>query len=390
MIKWIHPKTKTGDAVTGDSYLQRPKLNHLFWSFIEKGSDVLFVAPRRVGKTSIMKDLVETAPENYYCIYKDVEGANSKNLFYKRIFEMLIQRLNGVKKYSTLFSGWVSKYNITKIGKDGVEIGNSPKDYQKEVTGLLFDVAKEGFTIILFVDEFVEVILNLRNANKNDEAISILHELREIRHNNDLKNIIFVYAGSIGLHYIVKEIGRPTLINDIEQFEIGPLTNSEAIQLINQLTKEATIQYNDKLQTYLIKKVGHLVPYFIQLMITEVNRIAYMDENKVVDSCLIDKAFINVTKNTANFDDWILRLKNYLGNNYEFVNHVLKCCAFKNKISIQEIYDIAVEKNREENYKNLIDELVKDGYFIEESGTYQFLSPFIKSYWLHKNPIIKC
>lgn len=77
MKKWIHPKTKTGDAVSGESYLRRPKINDLFWSFIEKGPDVLFVAPRRVGKTSIMKDLAANAPENYYCIYKNIEGATT-------------------------------------------------------------------------------------------------------------------------------------------------------------------------------------------------------------------------------------------------------------------------------------------------------------------------
>lgn len=390
MNKWIHPKTKTGDAVSGESYLRRPKINELFWSFIEKDSDVLFVAPRRVGKTSIMKDLAANAPANYFCIYRNIEGANTKNLFYKRIFEMLIQRLTRTKKNSVLFTSWISKYDIKKIGADGVEIGNNPKNYQKEVLGLLNDVAKTGLTVILFVDEFVEVILNLRNKGKTEDAIEILHELREIRHNDDFKNIIFVYAGSIGLHYIVKEIGRPKLINDIEPLEIDQLTKSETLHLIKKLTKGATIQYNNEQQNYLIKKVGHLVPYFIQLMITEIDSIAYKNDIEVIDSELVDEAFVNVTKNTSNFDDWILRLKDYLGNNYEFINHVLNCCAYKGKISIQQIFDIAVEKNKQENFKDLIDELVRDGYFFEKNGNYQFLSPFIKSYWLHKNPLFKC
>ena len=40
------------------------------------------------------------------------------------------------------------------------------------------EYSKEKLTVILFVDEFVEVILNLKNAGKTDDAISILHELR--------------------------------------------------------------------------------------------------------------------------------------------------------------------------------------------------------------------
>ncbi|NQU86349.1 MAG: hypothetical protein HQ541_11360 [Mariniphaga sp.] len=389
MKKWIHPKTKTGDAVTGEYYLRRQKINDLFWSYIEKRSDVLFVAPRRIGKSSIMKDLVASAPKNYYCIYKNIEGATTKNLFYKRIFEMLIQRLSWTKKNIAFVTSWISKYDIKKIGKDSIELGKSPKVYQKEVFGLLNEVAKEGLIVILFIDEFVEVILNLRNKGNTEDAISILHELREIRHNSDLKNIIFVYAGSIGLHYIVKEIGRPKLINDLEPLNIDPLTIPEAKQLINRLTKGATIQYDKKNQEYLINKIEHLIPYFIQLMIAEINVIAFKNDSENINTDLIDIAFTSATKNTANFDDWVKRLKDYLKTNYSFINHILTYCAHKGKINIQEIYDSAVEYEKNENYKELIDELVKDGYLYEKNNVYQFLSPFIKNYWLYKNPILK-
>ncbi len=389
MSKWIHPKTKTGDAVTGESYLRREKINDLFWSYIEKGSDVLFVAPRRVGKTSIMKDLVATAPVGYICIYKDVEGAKTKNLFYKRVFEMLIQRLEGAKKYSKLFLGWVSQYEITKVGKDSVDVGRKEIDYYKEVLNLLSEVSKAGLTVILFVDEFVEVILNLRNAGKQDEAISILHELREIRHNSELKNIIFVYAGSIGLLSVVKEIGRPKLINDIEPLDIGSLNTKEAIQLIKQLTKDATIQYSDENTDYLISRIEYLLPYFIQLMIAEIDQIAFMSEKTEVDKELINNAFEKVTKNTASFDDWIKRLKDYQKENFGFVNAILSYCAHKGQINIQKIYNLSVGHNKDEIYKDLVDGLVHDGYLVEKNNNYQFLSPFLKYYWLHKNPILK-
>ncbi|MFW5803976.1 MAG: hypothetical protein ACOCWG_01955 [bacterium] len=389
MSKWIHPKTKTGDAVTGESYLRRPKINNLFWSHIEKGSDVLFVAPRRVGKTSIMKDLVATAPKKYFCIYKDVEGASTKNLFYKRVFEMLIQRLEGVKKYSKLFNNWVGKYEITNIGKDSVTIERKETDFQKAVIDVLNEVAKTDLTVILFVDEFVEVILKLRKARKQDEAISILHELREIRHNSDLKNIIFIYAGSIGLHSVVKEIGRPKLINDIEPLNIGSLKINETKQLIKQLTHDATIQYSEENIKYLINKINYLLPYFVQLMITEIDQIAHKNDIVEVDKYLIDRAFLNVTMNTASFDDWVKRLKDYQGKNFKFINSVLTFCAHKNIISIQKIYDLSVEYGKDEIYKDLIDDLVRDGYLVEENSNYRFLSPFLKNYWLHKNPILK-
>lgn len=390
MKNWIQPKTKTGDAVTGDSYLRRKKINDYFWSHIEKGSDILFVAPRRVGKTSVMKDLVATAPENYYCIYEDVEGATSKNLFYKRLFYMLLQRLSSAKKAKKLFTKWASKYGIKSIGIDKIEITTKPEQYQNEVITLLHQVSNEDFKVILFIDEFVEVLLNLKNTRKTEDAKSILHELREIRHNDELKNIIFVFAGSIGLHYVVNEIGRPKLINDIEPFKIPPLTKDEAYKLILQLTSGATITYSSALQKYLINKIEYLLPYFIQLMIQETDKIAYDKDLNDINKDIIDTAFKNVLKNTANFDDWTERLKVYSGKNYPFINLILTCIAHKGKMTIQEIYDIAGKQEQTENYKNLVDELERDGYLVGNTGIYHFLSPFIKAYWLHKNPISPC
>ncbi|NOZ35739.1 MAG: AAA family ATPase [Chlorobi bacterium] len=390
MKNWKHPKTKTGDAVTGENYLRRDKINDYFWSFINKGSDVLFVAPRRVGKTSIMKDLASNAPENTYCIYDDVEGVASRNMFYKRIFYMLIERLSSVNKAKKLFSKWSRKYNIRSIGISKVEIEKEIENYYNEVTDLLKEVAKENLTVILFIDEFVEVLLNLKKMNKTDDARNILHELREIRHNDNFKNIIFVYAGSIGLHNIVKEIGRPKLINDIEPFRIKPLTEDEAFKLIQQLTKSATITYSSILQKYLTDKIEYLLPYFVQLMIQEVDRIAYDREIFDNDKSIIETAYINVIKNTSNFADWTKRLKDYSGKNYSFIDLILTCIAHKNQLTIQEIYDIAVKQKKTEDYKDLIDELVKDGYLIENENVYTFLSPFIKDYWLHKNPISSC
>lgn len=124
-------------------------------------------------------------------------------------------------------------------------------------------------------------------------------------------------------------------------------------------------------------------------MLETVDQIAYMDGIEEVDNRLIDRAFQYVVKNTISFDDWEKRLKDYQSKNFRFINSVLTYCAHKNQISIQKIYDLSVEHAKDEIYKDLIDDLVRDGYLAEEDNNYHFLSPFLKHYWLHKNPISK-
>jgi len=67
-MEWRHPDTITGGAATDGRYLRRKTINDQFWREVGKGNHILLVAPRRVGKTSMMKDLVESERHVYQFI----------------------------------------------------------------------------------------------------------------------------------------------------------------------------------------------------------------------------------------------------------------------------------------------------------------------------------
>jgi len=107
--KWTAPKTITGDAATGERYLRREHINNYFWQEVAKGNHILFVAPRRVGKTSILKDLAENPIEGYACIYQNIEGVDTKNKFYERLFELILKCVSKTQKAKKLLSAWLKK-----------------------------------------------------------------------------------------------------------------------------------------------------------------------------------------------------------------------------------------------------------------------------------------
>ena len=99
---WVHPKTITGPPAEGVSYIRRLELNDEFWREIMKGSHILFTAPRRVGKTSVMKDLVANPPDNFICIYEDVESDQTLQEFFKRLYLLVLNRLSSFDKSKKL------------------------------------------------------------------------------------------------------------------------------------------------------------------------------------------------------------------------------------------------------------------------------------------------
>ena len=198
-----------------------------------------------------------------------------------------------------------------------------------------------------------------------------------------------VVAGSIGLPYVVKKIDRPKNINDLQPIHIGELNTEEAQGLIEQVTKGATLQYDTKGVDLLLSKVGYKLPYYLQLMVDEIDVIARKKDILEVTKELIDTAFENIIRNNPNLEDWFKRLVDTYGEDFKFLNEVLIACAKSDKLAIQQIANIAQQYNLESECVGLMGDLCNDGYLIEDDNhIYSFVSPFLQAYWKRKFQIL--
>jgi len=388
--KWIHPNTITGDAATDGRYIRRDYINDEFWREVKKGNHILFVAPRRVGKTSIMKDLAGNCPEGFVCIYEDIEGVKSRDEFYKRLFELILHCVHRskLKEARAFIDSCFKKYSIKEISKSGIKIDSKQIDYEAEIRNLIPDLKNTRVHAVIFLDEFAEVIHKLKKNGSQQDAIDILHTLREIRSDDDFGHFTVVYAGSIGLEFVIKNIDRPKLINDLHHIKLTALTDTEASQLIRQITEGATIILSGETMGYLKRKTEYLLPYYLQLMTEAIDEIAFKRNDPTVTVEMIDEAFQCILKERKNFEDWLERLKDYQADHFPFINAILKHATHKGSISVQFIYNMSKEYDKTEDYMDFVEELIHDGYLVEfETHGYRFISPLLQQFWLQKYPV---
>lgn len=64
----------TGQAVIGDDLYGREYELKRLWELLEQGDHILMLAPRRVGKTSLMLELRRAPRRNWDVFYVDVEA----------------------------------------------------------------------------------------------------------------------------------------------------------------------------------------------------------------------------------------------------------------------------------------------------------------------------
>ena len=390
---WISPKTIVGPVATGEYYFPRTEIVDEIWHELEKGNFILIAAPRRVGKTSIMRDIEANPRDNYKVRFESIQAVKSETDFYKTLYKLILNCLNTSIKIKEQFTAYLKSKSITSITTSGIEIGNAQLNYLDEINSIFTDLGDKGETVILLLDELPEVLHHLNKIGKKEEATAILRQLRVWRQSN-FKKLQFVFAGSVGIHYVVKNIeGRTSSLNDLIPAICNPLTKDDAEEYILWATSNhASVQYDPELKKFLLQKIQHyFTPYFINLMLEEIDKIARKHKSGAISKEDIDQAFLNVEKDNQHFADWKNRLKDYMPKqDFDFVNEILIHISHMSSINIQAIFDKAMKHNKADEYMDLIHDLIQDGYIVETvegSQNYVFISPFLKAFWKRNNPI---
>ena len=387
-MKWTNPRTITGPPAEDELYLRRDYINDDFWDFIGNGSHILFTAPRRVGKSSIMRDLEKNHPEKFLVIFENVESNKTQQSFFKQLFGLLIEHL-GKRKLWKQFGTWLKTKGIGEVSVDGTaKITNKELDYKEELLLLIGELGDQEFTVVMLLDEFPDVVKSIHTNEGAAMAVDTLHTLRAIRQTKEFDKFKFVFAGSVGLRHVVSSIDREKLINDLEPLHVTQLTSEEALILIVQLTKDATMIVSEEVAKNIISKIKYLLPYFIQLMIEKCNRLVRQEKRPELTNEDVEKAFWEVVKDGRNFEDWVDRFNEYFTTaDAQFAIGLLTEIAHNEGYSIQQAYNYAQSVVPEMTFMKLIDSvLINDGYIVQEGNQLYFLSPFLREWWKRRYP----
>jgi len=388
---WKGPKIIIGPTATGDYYYPRPQIEANIWDEIQKGSHVLLAAPRRVGKSSVMQAMLKNCPSDTRCVFKNIQGVQSESEFYRQFFELILQCLSKFENDKHWLSNLFQHLNIEEITLEGVKFGEKkPSEYAEEINQILPKIGQQQLKIVLLLDELPEVLNNLHKKGRREEASSILDRLRQWRQSPDIRNhFSLVLAGSVGIHHIVKALdGRTADINDFSIMPFEALTRNEAGDYIAWATKDCTVQYDEHLLSYLLTKINYFIPYFINLMLDEINKAARKASHSSLEFASIDAAFEKIVRNNDHFREWKNRLFEYFAREESaFLNETLVYIAHRHAINRRQLHDLALKHGKKDTYMELIRGLEHDGYVVELEGDFIFVSPFLQAFWKADNPI---
>ncbi|MCB2299473.1 ATP-binding protein [Clostridium tagluense] len=388
-------KIITGQAARGDNFFKRSILINKLWRKIDSESSIIISAPRRVGKTSLMRHIEDNPNDKYYVVYIITESVYSENKYYEEIVKAILN-CDSIKikdKALNIFKDAIKNFakSIDEIGIDSVKFGKKVEfNYYEKFIEIMKSIDLEGHKLIIMIDEFAQTIQNIQEKEGTIYAVKLLQSNRALRQNSDINTKFqFIYTGSISLESIARRMGSSKSINDLDILKVTPLSLSEGKDFINILLKGLDFTMDDKTINHMLYEIKWLNPFYIQLAMDKIQDIYDEEKSPAIYNKSVDIAIKRMIEENNKFSSWHERLSVYKNNDYKFIIELLNIISIgeTKKITYNEIHDLAVKYNLEQTYKELINTLVDDGYINnndEDVKIYTFTSPILRMWWCKK------
>ncbi len=280
-------ENRVGTPVRGEDCFGRDRFVELTWQKIGAGH-VLLAAPRRFGKTSVMYRLMDAPRDNYKIVHADLEAHTDAATFLTELvvqlandsrFTQMVHGLSGLRK--NFWSAFRTNFSELEAFKFKIKLRDELKqDWQNAGEELFKKLSAQPHPVLFILDEFPMMIDRMaRSEAHREEAKTLLRWLRKLRLSPDIKNVHFLIAGSIGIGQVLNDLGEIASINDFEQLRLEPFTPKVATQFLAALSERHKMALSAECQEKILKLLGTLVPYFIQILFQKFTRRLYRMRN---------------------------------------------------------------------------------------------------------------
>ena len=285
-----------GNPAIGDDFIDREKEIDQILSALKKDS-VLLIAPRRFGKTSIMRRLEkELLSQDGLCVFIEVEDIYSPQRFLSEMVMALLgsERIRKKRKIRSAFEKSFSwfKGNIEEVGvyvfsaKLRSNIEADLKVDWTEKARLIFEIINDFESNVYFiVDEFPIAIKNM----DPEDAEKFLHWFRKLRQISE--NLRFIVGGSVSIDRVVRDVGGVSVINDFKRVRVGGFQKEVALNVIKKVFREKEWQYTEPIGDKILNCVGEAcIPYFIAIMLSAIEE-EYVSRDVEINEELIEDIY---------------------------------------------------------------------------------------------------
>ena len=379
---------KIGPPVEGDDFFGREKEIRQANRLLDRNHSLLLSAPRRIGKSSLAKRLIEEKKaQGWKCVYIDLEETTTEEGFLRLVIEAF--KKNGIwKQFAEGMSKGLASVldRIEKVSVGPVDFNIGKKEEQEDLYKNMKELIKHEEDTFIVVDELTLFLGILNKSDNGAEKVAfILNWLRSLRQVSKTQ-VRWLFCGSVGLRNFTSAMNLGYTINDLTEFSLDELTREEAIGLLRGLCRSEDINMSEECINYTLDKLQWNIPYFIQVIFSKLAE----DYGGKITQENIDVAYDKLCSENY-LSTWSERLAEY--REYEVpARQILKSLSTQSsgmeRDSMLDILmtdqDVSMREQIDYTLSKVLEMLENDGYIIKKNTTRAFRSPLLRDYWFSK------
>ena len=397
--------------VDGDKFFDREDELRTLAERAREGTHTLLTAPRRMGKTSLLRESLRRLRENgeFETIFVDLEAASDPA---DAIAEIAAQSKNAKGTWRKIKD--VFQENLKDLGErvDSVSAASLQVQFRASIAAgnrwrkgdeLFSALAESEHPVVLAIDELPILINRLLRGSKEEITADGKHLADEflgwLRKNGQAHRgrVIVALSGSVGLEPILHRAGLSAQANIYQPLSLGPWSEPVALNCLSALAEQYQIQLPLAVRRSICHRLRHLVPHHIQQFFDHIHEHLRREDRKRAteeDVQSVYRSEMLSVRGQADMEHYEGRLRTVLSaTEYGAALELLTEAAVSGGLLSQE----AVAQYREfhHNERNphkaavdidqVLHQLEHDGYLSKDAKGYRFQSGLLQDWWLARH-----
>ncbi|MCY4648201.1 MAG: ATP-binding protein [Gammaproteobacteria bacterium] len=237
-------KSSTGRWVSGDDFFDREGELKLLESRVRDGNHMVMTGQRRMGKTSILRELGRRMEQKgWVFLFADVEADRSEEDVITSLAKashpvtpITSRLMRGMGRQLRTLAGKVDQVSALQFAvrfRAGLNAGN----WRRHGEDLIAHCAGHDHPVLIVIDEVPIFLVRLLDQEHGSRRVDeFLSWLRAIFQKGDGRLPTLILSGSIGIAPLVERLGISDRINYLDPIRLGPWSLEVAIRCFETLT----------------------------------------------------------------------------------------------------------------------------------------------------------
>ncbi|QOL12757.1 ATP-binding protein [Dickeya dianthicola] len=404
-----------GSPVEGENFFGREtEVNSLKETL--KNHDVLLLGPRRIGKTSLSREVMSgLQQQGWRTVEVNVASCTDEISFLNKLETALTPEMASVSDkakaaISEIFAP-LKRIKAVKIpvpgaGSFGVELNDGEQeDWIRIADAVLHLMSQADESWLIYIDELPIWLFNIIHHDPLNGVQRVRRFLdwfrNDVRAQPANRNIHWLITGSVGLDTLTQEYGMADTINSLKHESLKAFSNQVAVDMLLKLARRYEIQFQHEDAQHLVDAVQWPQPYYLQKVFNELRSMMVADSTVTV-SALIEKVIEGLIQpgQDNDFHHWERRLTMQLKPDDAAHTKAMLNAVARDRLgsSARALLDVLHRRMPDvpedgvfDTFKRLRDILLRDGYLWADEGTgdkrYRFHLEPLRRWWDRRNSL---